>query len=492
MLRERSPHIAVALAFCTAWLAPAANAAPGAKGSFEAGLFGGYGMLDDYSGLEPEDDALLGGRFGYFLTSQWSAELSYQQMSSGTDLPAPAANFDFDVSSPRLNILFNFRPEKKLRPFITSGLGLESTEAGTLDESDAGVNLGGGARWYFNDRFGVRLDGRYVYTSVGGAVDESQGNIETTAGVLFAFGGSAPSDFDGDGVGDRKDDCPATPRGAVVDEKGCPRDADADGVFDGIDRCPATPAGCPVDEKGCPSDADADGVIDCQDKCAGTPEGCAVDATGCSRDADADGVCDSLDECAGTAQGCTADASGCPRDSDGDGACDGLDRCSGTAKGCTVDATGCPKDADGDGVCDGTDRCPGTPAGRKVDEKGCELAFDERGTLRLEGVNFTLDSDRLTPESAAVLDRVAASLDQWPDVRVEIGGHTDAHGSEAYNQRLSQQRAEAVRSYLVGKGVAESRMTAKGYGESRPVADNGTDEGRARNRRVELTRLGGS
>jgi OOP family OmpA-OmpF porin len=109
--------------------------------------------------------------------------------------------------------------------------------------------------------------------------------------------------------------------------------------------------------------------------------------------------------------------------------------------------------------------------------------------LVLEGINFEYDSAKLTPEANTILDKVATSLHDWPAVRVEIGGHTDARGSDSYNQRLSDARAKSVMAYLVAKGIDASRLTSKGYGEKKPIADNGTDEGRAKNRRVELTRL---
>lgn len=116
--------------------------------------------------------------------------------------------------------------------------------------------------------------------------------------------------------------------------------------------------------------------------------------------------------------------------------------------------------------------------------------FEEgRPTLVLEGVNFEFDSARLTRESYEVLDRVARSLREWPEVRVEIGGHTDDQGTPEYNMDLSQRRTESVRDYLMSKGVGGSRLEARGYGESQPVTSNDTEEGRARNRRVELKRL---
>ena len=466
-------------------LTPQALAVAGDKNSVELGLYAGQAMLDEYGGLEPDDDLLYGARLGTFFTPTWSLEFSYQQLSTDSDL-----GLDLDVTSYRGNLLYNFLPGARFRPFLTAGLGLESTEVDSDNADGPGANVGGGVRWLLSDHWGLRLDGRYVLADVGGSIDEVQNNIEATAGIVFAFGGGPPPDTDQDGVPDRKDDCPGTPLGATVDLKGCPKDSDGDRVYDGIDACPDTAAGCPVDDKGCPLDSDGDGVIDCQDKCAGTAKGCRVDATGCPTDEDGDGVCDGVDTCPGTAKGCKVDATGCPTDEDGDGVCDGVDKCPGTAKGCKVDATGCPTDEDRDGVCDGVDKCPGTAAGRKVDAVGCEELFvPERGDLVLEGVTFENDSAQLKPESAATLDSVAASLLAWPEVRVEVEGHTDSTGSDAYNQKLSQKRAESVRDYLVAKGVDASRLSAKGYGEAEPIADNKSEDGRARNRRVELKKL---
>ena len=181
-------------------------------------------------------------------------------------------------------------------------------------------------------------------------------------------------------------------------------------------------------------------------------------------------------------------------DRDGDGVRDADDACPDTPAGARVDARGCPIDSDGDGVFDGIDRCPDTPPGTKVDAWGCPLKrkalFEEKKkTLVLEGVNFRFDSAELTNESSAILDDVAASLKDWPEVRVEVGGHTDSMGEDAYNQSLSERRAGAVRDYLISKGIAADRLTARGYGESQPISDNATAEGRAKNRRVELTKL---
>ncbi len=206
-----------------------------------------------------------------------------------------------------------------------------------------------------------------------------------------------------------------------------------------------------------PKDSDRDGVTDDKDKCPNTPAGRKVDANGCELDSDGDGVVDGLDKCPNTPAGRKVDANGCELDSDGDGLVDGVDKCP------TVYA----KTADG---------CPPPPAPAAAAPK----------KLVLEGVNFDNDQATLRPEAMATLDQMAATLKEWGNVKVEVAGHTDARASDDYNMKLSERRANAVRDYLVSKGVAADRLTAKGYGESQPVADNETEEGRYKNRRVEL------
>ena len=271
-------------------------------------------------------------------------------------------------------------------------------------------------------------------------------------------------DIDVDGIRNRKDACSNTPIGAKVDEVGCPVDKDSDSIADGIDRCGKTPAGWPVDEYGCPRDTDADGVVDGEDGCAYTPRGAKPDHRGCTTDADEDGVFDGLDRCASTPRGARIDTMGCPVDSDHDGIYDGFDQCLDTRHGARVDSAGCP-------------------------EKAAQLFNYDSPTLVLDGVSFEKNKVDLTPESAAALDRVVASLRDWPELRVEIGGHTDGRGDAKANLDLSRRRAEFVRLFLVTQGIDESRLVAKGYGERKPIADNKTEEGRLQNRRVELTKL---
>jgi len=138
------------------------------------------------------------------------------------------------------------------------------------------------------------------------------------------------------------------------------------------------------------------------------------------------------------------------------------------------------KDSDGDGVMDPNDKCPGTPYGTRVDSNGCEIIE----TITIRGINFDFDRATLKDEARGVLD-IAVSKLQNPNIKsVDVVGHTDSTGPEAYNQGLSERRASAVKAYLEGKGV--SNVNASGAGESSPVADNSTRAGRAQNRRVEI------
>ncbi|MBF0612359.1 MAG: OmpA family protein [Magnetococcales bacterium] len=166
-----------------------------------------------------------------------------------------------------------------------------------------------------------------------------------------------------------------------------------------------------------------------------------------------------------------------PVDSDGDGVYDDKDKCPGTPRGVKVDAVGCPLDSDGDGVTDDKDQCPDTPKGATVNAQGCWV---------LKGVNFDTGKSVIKPQYSSILDGVATILKNNSNVNVEVGGHTDDVGADNANLKLSDSRANAVKNYLIKAGVDAKRLTAKGYGETKPVASNDNDAGRAENRRVEL------
>jgi len=212
-------------------------------------------------------------------------------------------------------------------------------------------------------------------------------------------------------------------------------------------------------------------------------------------------------------------------DTDGDGVADRLDLCPDTPKGALVDDYGCPWDADGDGVPNGLDKCPSTPAHAVVDADGCDAmqraargqthapAPESRdvtptpppvpppsgeqsevekrlmatGEIRLENVYFETNSAVLLPESEATLNEAGRALEHFSGLRIEVQGHTDSRGSAKYNQKLSQERAESVRSYLLQHFLLKpDHLEAKGYGESRPEVKERNDEDRQRNRRVLL------
>lgn len=200
-------------------------------------------------------------------------------------------------------------------------------------------------------------------------------------------------------------------------------------------------------------------------------------------DSDGDGVPDSADACPGTPPGTRVDARGCPLDSDGDGVPDHRDDCPNTPAGVSVDARGCPLDSDGDGVPDHRDDCPGTPAGTRVDERGCEVQLERDVSFDLT-VQFAFNSDEITGVAFQEMLELLRFLREYPSTTAVIEGHTDSVGAEQYNQELSQRRAQAVVEALTNSGVARNRLTARGYGESRPIASNATEEGRAQNRRV--------
>lgn len=306
-----------------------------------------------------------------------------------------------------------------------------------------------------------------------------------------------PMDSDGDGVPDYMDECPNTSSRAygLIDSVGCPIDSDYDGVPDYTDRCPNTlpEARNYVDELGCVLDTDGDGVPDYVDQCPGTPAAAYayVDEYGCPLDSDGDGVADYIDQCPNTPTAAygKVDAFGCPIDTDRDGVVDYLDQCPNTPAIARnhVNEVGCMLDTDGDGIYDYEDLCP-TIAGVKS-ASGCpEVKREVRNVLNkaMTGVQFENGKATIKKTSYAILDQVAKIFIENPSYLVEVQGHTDNVGNYQYNLELSERRAQAVREYLVNKGVNAENITAHGYGSDRPIADNNTKKGRSQNRRVEF------
>lgn len=174
-----------------------------------------------------------------------------------------------------------------------------------------------------------------------------------------------------------------------------------------------------------------------------------------------------------------------PMDSDGDGVPDDRDQCPGTPRGVKVDSVGCPIDSDGDGVPDYRDKCPGTPRGARVNDDGCEIVADV--TINTTTDHFDFDSAKLKPAMKEALYNIATKIrSSKGDEYLEVIGHTDATGPEAYNQQLSERRAQSAAKYLSEQGIASDHISVSGRGESEPVASNADRAGRAQNRRVEI------
>ena len=282
-------------------------------------------------------------------------------------------------------------------------------------------------------------------------------------------------------------------------------DGDADGVPDKMDRCPQDPEDVDgfEDTDGCPdNDNDNDGIPDIRDRCPNKAEDFDnfQDEDGCpDNDNDKDGIADSLDKCPIDPEDRDGyeDKDGCPDiDNDKDGISDQFDKCPIDAEDVDgfEDKDGCPDiDNDKDAIPDSTDKCPNVAENINgfQDEDGCpdQKTAEIKGTIVLEGVNFKTGSAELTYESGTVLDKVVESMSAYPDVCIEIRGHTDNSGLRKKNQELSQERAASVRLYILSKGIAPNRIKALGMGSKQPIASNTTEEGKAKNRRIEMYRI---
>ena len=453
-------------------------------------------------GLESGFMKLTGGEFGfsnwdqsvgihyrYGLKPNWTlqAGLHYGQVHPTGDMEGtetvPFANRDeilTMVTQPSLDLLYHFTPEEKWSAYAGAGLGVafvdvrdtrnemgtgnffgpggiqpmgynEDGELEELETTNFTASLLAGVEYFVTPDLVVGAGARYGWMAGGGLdniglssprvyddaafVDANDGVFDISLGFTWFFGSN---DSDRDGIPNKLDACPK-----LAED------------FDGFE-----------DEDGCPEDDnDLDGIADADDRCPNEAE-------------DMDGF---------------QDSDGCPDlDNDGDMIPDRTDRCPDEAEDMDgfQDRDGCPDpDNDGDGVLDAADNCPRTPRGVEVDAHGCPIVEEIRDALTLTGVTFNSGSADLAPESMAVLDRVGESLIAWPEVKIEVQGHSDSRGNDQMNLELSQARAETVASYLVGLGVDSSRITARGYGETMFIAENDTKAGRAANRRVEIHRV---
>jgi outer membrane protein with beta-barrel domain/OmpA family protein/thrombospondin type 3 repeat protein len=502
-----------ALALASSFLLAVAAAAPlhaeERKHSVELSGFAGYTLFGNELQLDNGPD--FGLRAGWYLAPQYELELQYYKTTGDSinkgsstlivdeSVLAENPNRDWTATAYTVRFIVNPRNDRRrFKPYAQFGLGTMDWKASpSLDKSQEGdtnaylLSVGAGAHYRFGAYTQFRVEFEDLY-----AIAEVYNNFHLNFGLAWVFGGGKPADSDGDGVLDLKDRCPDTPKGALVDKHdGCPWDLDRDGVMEGVDQCAATPAGWPVDEKGCPLDSDGDAVPDGLDKCPDTMKAAVVDANGCPADADKDGIFDGLDRCPGTPQGAIVDpvdspTAGCPHDADNDGIFDGIDQCPLTPVGALADEKGCPKDSDGDKVLDGLDQCPDTAKGTKIDKEGCpRIRLDKTDPQLVPNVKF--HGMELYPGSDAWLQLLVESANYWSDVVFEVGVYTDNEGGIAANRAAAQRRSEVLRAWLVNQGIPDRRFVVKAYGPVNFVADNSTEEGRDKNRRIEVKRLSG-
>jgi OmpA-OmpF porin, OOP family len=326
---------------------------------------------------------------------------------------------------------------------------------------DPSIHVGGGYTWYGEDANGGTVNGGlgltyWISENVGFSVRSTYkhsfeddrvvlpSHMQHFAGLTFKFGGK---DTDGDGIYDKDDACPEV--AGLKQFNGCP-DTDADGIADKDDACPEI-AG-PAEFNGCP-DTDGDGIADKDDAC---PEVAGLKSLG-----------------------------GCP-DTDGDGITDKSDKCP-EVKGPKENA-GCPwPDRDGDKVLDKDDKCPDVAG--TIANNGCPEVSDEvvkKLNDYAKTILFDTGKSTFLQQTYPVLQSIAAILKEYPSSKFSIEGHTDSDGKDAANQKLSEDRAGAVRNYLVENGIASERLSSVGFGESKPIDTNKTKAGKANNRRVEV------
>jgi OOP family OmpA-OmpF porin len=282
------------------------------------------------------------------------------------------------------------------------------------------------------------------------------------------------------------------------------RDRDDDGIRDDTDACPDVKGELQSDptKDGCPlADRDKDGILDVEDACPGTPGQRSADATrnGCPPDTDEDGFADAADACPKEKGVASADPrkNGCPADRDGDGVADAADACPDTVGPKSGDPkwNGCPDDPDGDGVKGPSDACPKDKGVADPDptQNGCpklarlvnnEIVIKQQVQFNVYGKSR---SDTVAPVSKDLMNEIRDVIIHHPEiVKIEVQGHTDDSGDDAYNQRLSEERAQAVRQWLIDAGIPADKLVAKGYGYTKPLADNRIRQGRQQNRRVQF------
>ncbi|TKG96309.1 OmpA family protein [Puteibacter caeruleilacunae] len=357
----------------------------------------------------------------------------------------------------KFNNGYIFKENSFIQPYLLLGAGMmfgstdgvSADNGSSYDDSNSAFNLayGFGTKLRFSETVSMFIEAqdRIVTSDDFDAATADSDNDKFrkfSVGLIFTLGKA--KDSDQDGVIDRKDKCPGTPLGVKVDADGCPLDTDGDGIADYLDDCPDTPG---LEKfNGCP-DTDGDGIPDPKDKCPTVPG--------------------------------LKELEGCPDgDDDKDGVLNLQDKCPNTPAGYKVDTDGCPIDTDKDGLVDEEDECPNEPGPKN--NNGCPLP-PSAGPIY-----FKTDSYKLSAESIKILDEAVKILEDRSKLNVVISGHADERGSNDYNEKLSENRANAVQNYLVSKNITEARISAEWHGETKPAMKGGDESAWAKNRCVVL------
>ena len=433
----------------------AENPAYGRELRFEVSAYGGYHFFahEHSLGRTPATVEISrgdlspanSGTFGARLELNFNRWVGLEGELAGYSTHTNNHQSDMWIFGYRGSLIVHLSPYYHFRPFVLLGYGgltslVANEEAPASGASPAAndtygfLHAGLGFKIGFTDMTGLRLEGRIMgpWTALdpviprGNRVVASGPDYELLAGLYLAFGEIAKERY----YSQKEIRVIAPPEPKT-------KDRDGDGILDDVDKCPDAPEDRDgfEDNDGCPDlDNDKDGVPDERDKCPNEPE-------------DRDGF---------------QDEDGCP-----------------------------DPDNDKDGIPDARDKCPNDPETKNgfQDDDGCPDEIPKavkQFTGVIEGINFKTDSAEILPGSYGLLDRAVKVLSDYPDVMIEISGHTDSRGSADYNRDLSTRRAESVRQYFLSRGIDAKRIVAIGYGMDRPIATNKTESGRSSNRRIEF------